>query len=83
MPTGATTLTELRVTRTVLEVKCTMCERTGRAHIPALINEYGGSLSLAGLRRIFWIECPMRTGVTFTTCGVYLPGLSGNAGGTE
>ncbi|MGZ9129896.1 MAG: hypothetical protein ACXW4Z_19145 [Candidatus Binatia bacterium] len=67
------TLGELGVT--LLEIRCSKCERHGRERVARLIDRFGRDARLPDLRHQLAGDCPHRSAALYGRCDVYFPQL--------
>ncbi len=58
MPSGSLSLAEISERLTVLEVRCTKCDRRGRYKMATLIERYGADFAGPDLRDKLSAYCP-------------------------
>ena len=62
----------------VLEVRCSKCDRHGRYQMVTLVERYGRHLAMPDLRIKLSADCPNHDAAEYSRCDVFFPDL-GNA----
>ena len=75
MPSGSLSLAEIAERLTVLEVRCTKCDRRGRYRIATLIERYGADFAGPDLRDKLSEGCERHGAAEYERCDIYFPDM--------
>ena len=75
MPSGSLSLAEIAERLTVLEVRCTKCDRRGRYRMATLIERYGADFAGPDLREKLSVDCPKHDAAEYERCDLYFPDM--------
>ena len=75
MPSGSFSLAEISERLTVLEVRCTKCDRRGRYKMATLIERYGADFAGPDLRDRLSADCEKHGAAEYERCDLYFPDM--------
>ena len=75
MSTGSLSLAQIADRLTVLEVRCTKCDRRGRYRITTLIERYGADFAGPDLRGKLSEGCERHGAAEYERCDLYFPDM--------
>ncbi len=75
MPSGSLSLAQIADLLTVVEVRCTKCDRRGRYRIATLIERYGADFAGPDLRDKLSADCEKHRAAEYERCDLYFPDM--------
>ena len=75
MSTGSLSLAQIAERLTVLEVRCTKCDRHGRYRTATLIERYGADFAGPDLREKLSADCERHAAAEYERCDLYFPDM--------
>ena len=75
MPSGSLSLAQIAELMTVVNVRCTKCDRRGRYRITTLIKRYGADFAGPDLREKLSEGCERHGAAEYERCDLYFPDM--------
>ncbi len=75
MPTGSLSLAQIADRQSMLEVRCTKCDRRGRYRISTLIERYGADFAGPDLREKLSADCKKHEVAEYERCDLHFPDM--------
>lgn len=75
MPSGSLSLAQIAERLTVVNVRCTKCDRRGRCRIATLIERYGADFAGPDLRENLSEGCERHGAAEYERCDLYFPDM--------
>ncbi len=75
MATGSINLARIAARQSMLEVRCTKCDRRGRYRITTLIERYGPDFAGPDLREKLSVDCEKHDAAEYERCDLYFPDM--------
>ena len=75
MPSGSLSLAQIAAHQSILEVRCTKCDRRGRYRTATLIERYGADFAGPDLREKLSVDCEKHGAAEYERCDLYFPDM--------
>ena len=75
MPSGSLSLAQIAELMTIVNVRCTKCDRRGRYQITTLIKRYGADFAGPDLREKLSEGCEKHRAAEYERCDFYFPDM--------
>ena len=75
MPSGSLSLAQIAELMTIINVRCTKCDRRGRYRITTLIERYGADFAGPDLREKLSADCEKHDAPEYERCDLFFPDM--------